>query len=343
MNRVTTFSNYFLLLFVGFLTIVPINTAFGQDVLDGVDSRVPLILELKDMFRAYHIQHLIAEQKELINLTQDQNSDTALQSLLEEYRQSCNELKKIPFHNAVLQSKLNTYLTSTEQNYAIAQKKGFTSPEFKKDATTYGKIQDQYLDYLYATFASEHFIELTEETYWKTMNKKQYIKAPEYATYLTLKTTDWKKAMTLLEQLVQKTTDFQEYTIYQLEWADQYVKHANDLDESAYETAVEKYKAILDKNQYCLYLFEAWLKWRMVSQQHLYGLSKTSEIPNATYDALRAQVAKTLLEYIATHEKDTMAINAFLVVATHDIVKRFGPYPYGNQNTVEYHQTFDEN
>jgi hypothetical protein len=28
-------------------------------------------------------------------------------------------------------------------------------------------------------------------------------------------------------------------------------------------------------------------------------------------------------------------------MATHDNVKRFGDYQYGNQNTVEYHEIFD--
>lgn len=37
-----------------------------------------------------------------------------------------------------------------------------------------------------------------------------------------------------------------------------------------------------------------------------------------------------------------MAINEFLLIATHDIVRRFGNYPYGNQNTVEFHELFDE-
>lgn len=57
---------------------------------------------------------------------------------------------------------------------------------------------------------------------------------------------------------------------------------------------------------------------------------------------MREQAALIVLDYINTHSNDEMAINEFLLLATHDIVKRFGDYPYGNQNTVEYHETFDE-
>jgi hypothetical protein len=76
-----------------------------------------------------------------------------------------------------------------------------------------------------------------------------------------------------------------------------------------------------------------------VTQQNK-GLSKSSEIPNDEYDKVREEVAAVILDYIAKHEKDEMAINQFLVIATHDIVLRFGQYPYGNQNTIEHHEIF---
>src|SRR5207244_148212 len=117
------------------------------------------------------------------------------------------------------------------------------------------------------------------------------------------------------------TTDFQEYSIYQIELADQYVKHPDSLDDNANDIAIGKYKAILDQNKHSIYLFESWLKWRLVTQQHNYGISKTSDIPNNEYDKVRAQVALTVLDFITKNDKDEMAINEFLLMATHDIVK----------------------
>jgi hypothetical protein len=183
---------------------------------------------------------------------------------------------------------------------------------------------------------------MTEEQYWKTNDKNAYIKSQDYATYKTLKKTNLKDALKLLDKIISQATDFQENSVYQIELADQYVKHSESLDEDANETAIGKYKTIIDQKKYSIYLFEAWLKWRMVSQQHMYGISKTSEIPNNEYNKMREQTALTILDYITKNETDEMAVNEFLLMATHPIVLRFGDYPYGNQNTVEYHQTFDE-
>ena len=146
----------------------------------------------------------------------------------------------------------------------------------------------------------------------------------------------------MLDKLTKQTINFQEYSIYQIELADQYVKHSDSLGDKANKTAIAKYKSIINQKKYSIYLFEAWLKWRLVTQQYIYGISKTSDIPNNEYDKMREQVALTILDYITKNDKDEMAINEFLLMATHPIVMRFGDYPYGNQNTVEYHETFDE-
>ena len=224
----------------------------------------------------------------------------------------------------------------------MLQSKGFSSSEFKKDFENYKKAKDEYMNYLYSTFSTNHFVSMTEEKYWQTNDKNTYIKSPEYATYKRLKISNLKDALTLLDKISNQTTNFQEYSIYQIELADQYVKHSDSLGDNAFETAIGKYKAILDQKKYSIYLFEAWLKWRLVTQQHIYGISKTSDIPNNHYDKIREEVALTILDYITKNDKDEMAINEFLLMATHPIVMRFGDYPYGNQNTVEYHQTFDE-
>ena len=145
----------------------------------------------------------------------------------------------------------------------------------------------------------------------------------------------------LLDSIIKQTSNFQEYTVYQIESADQYEKYRDSLEEDATAIAIAKYKSILDQGHYSIYLFEAWLKWRSVTQQNLYGVSKMSDIPNGEYDKMRERVALTILTFIVENPKDEMAINEFLLMATHSIVKRFGDYPYGNQNTVEYHQIFD--
>ena len=278
----------------------------------------------------------------MINVFLNDGSDAEMKTLLAGYIKVCDSLKSIHFSNDTLNSYVSKYLVSTIQSYRIAQNKGFSSSEFKKDFEKYKKEKSKYMDYLYFTYSTNHFINMTDEMYWQTNDKKNYIRSSEYATYKSLKTTNLKDALALLDVISKQTTDFQEYSIYQIESADQYVKHSDSLGDNANEIAIEKYKSILDQKKYCIYLFESWLKWRLVTQQHIYGISKTSDIPNNEYDKVREQVALTILEYITKNDKDEMAINEFLLMATHDIVKRFGDYPYGNQNTVEYHEIFDE-
>ena len=55
---------------------------------------------------------------------------------------------------------------------------------------------------------------------------------------------------------------------------------------------------------------------------------------------MRLPVALTILEHIQENQDDIMAINQFVLITEHDIVRRFGDYQYGNQNTIEYHQIF---
>ena len=323
-------------------SVLLFSDTYSQDLLDAVKSNSKLAIELKDAYRAFHINNIITDQKEIINVYLNDASDAETKTLLNGYIKVCDSLKIVRFKNDTLNSYISKYLALTIQSYKIAQNKGFSSSEFKKDFEKYKKTKGEYMNYLYSTYSTNHFVSMTEEKYWQSNDKNTYIKSSDYATYKSLKTTNLKEALTLLDKLTKQTTDFQEYSIYQIELADQYVKHSDSLGDNANETAIGKYKSILDQKKYSIYLFEAWLKWRLVNQQHIYGISKTSDIPNNLYDKMREEVALTILDYITKNDKDEMAINEFLLMATHPIVMRFGDYPYGNQNTVEYHQTFDE-
>ncbi len=329
------------LLLTFILSILLFSYTFSQDLLDAVKSNSKLVIELKDAYRAFHINNIIIDQKEMINVFLNDGSDAEMKNLLNDDIKGCDSLKIFHFNNDTLNSYVSKYLALTIQSYKVAQSKGFNSSEFKKDFEKYKKEKGKYMDYLYSTYSTNHFVSMTEEKYWQTNDKKNYIKSSDYATYKSLKTTNLKDALVLLDKISKQTTDFQEFSIYQIEFADQYVKHSDSLEDNATEKAIGIYKAILDQKKYSIYLFESWLKWRVVTQQSN-GLSKTSDIPNDEYDKVREQVALTILEYITKNVKDEMAINEFLLMATHDIVKRFGDYPYGNQNTVEYHEIFDE-
>ena len=74
------------------------------------------------------------------------------------------------------------------------------------------------------------------------------------------------------------------------------------------------------------------MKWRALYQFENGGSSKFSKIDNKLYNLKRRDIANVIFNYISKHKKDKMAINQFLVLASHDIIKIHGEYPYGNTN-----------
>jgi hypothetical protein len=317
------------------------SDSFGADPPGTVKSNPRLLSDLKDIYSAFNITHRIAGQKELLNVFMDDGSESDLDGLLKTYLKVCDSLQQTHFYNDTLNNYAQNYLKLTIQNYKIAQRSGFRSALFKQDYKKYQKESNRYIEYISKAYPMSRFVDLPEDEYWKINDKKNYTKATNYPTYIKLRETNLKDAIALLEKTSGQTADFQEYTIYQVEIADQYVKHGDKLGDNATDVAIAKYKAILDKKKYSIYLFEAWLKWRTVTQQNN-GLSKSSDIPNDEYNKVREQTAFTILNYVTSHPNDKMAINEFLLMATHDIIRRFGPYKFGNQNTVEYHEIFDD-
>lgn len=321
-----------------FIFLIAFLTLFTTARASGPGNPTTLTSTLRDVFNAYKVYHIVSDQKESISLFLSEGSPKELHDLLDNSIKTCESLKGQTINNDTLKDRVNSYLANTIANYELLKTKGPKSKEFTAQIALYKKQTNKYTDYLVKTYALSRFVHLTEDKYWKTMDKTTYIRSAKFPTYTKLRKDSLKTALNLLESISRSTTDFQETVIYQIELADQYVKHP-DIQPDATELAIKTYKSILDQKKYTLYLYESWLKWRAVSQQNK-GLSKTSEIPNDEYDKTREEVAGVILDYIAKHENDEMAINQFLVIATHDIVLRFGQYPYGNQNTIEYHEIF---
>ncbi|PTQ99740.1 hypothetical protein C8P68_102570 [Mucilaginibacter yixingensis] len=324
------------------LTFLLLITSIGAkaDLLDSVKEKTKQLNDLKDVYRAFNIKNIIADQQEFIELSVDE-AKAYNSRLLRDYIKTCDSLKHVHFFDNSLSAQVGSYLASTIQNYRVGIQYGIGSAAFKKDAKRCSSESNKYMSYLIKSYPMNHFVDLTEKEYWGTVNKDNYIKSAEYTSYKSLKKTNVKAGIALLTTIANHTANFQEHSIYEIEIADQYVKHSDILDDDAQNIAINKYKAILDKGKYSIYLFESWVKWRCVLQQ-TNGLSKSSDIPNDLYNELREKTALIILNTIAADPKNKMAINQFLDIATHDIVRRFGEYPYGNQNTVEYHEIFDE-
>lgn len=317
-----------------------IQPASASDLLDSVKSNSKLIRDLKDVYRAYKVNHILSDQKENINLVANEADSLALNDLLEYNVGVCRKLSNQNIYHDSLENLLEEYIAVTIRSYRMMKEKGATSKAFANDYEFYKRKRDTYRAFLARNYALNRFVSLKEDDYWKTMDKKNYIRQKEYADYEAKKNENLIGSLKLLETLIKKTVDFQERSIYKIELGDQHVKHFDTL-EDAHEKAFEIYKSVLDEKKYGLYLFESWLKWRTVLQ-FTKGASKSAEIPNDEYDAVREQEAAFILDYISSHESDEMAVNQFLLFATHDIVRRFGDYGYGNQNAIEYEQIFGD-
>ncbi|HLI92626.1 MAG TPA: hypothetical protein VKU83_03425 [Puia sp.] len=297
-----------------------------------------LISTLKDVKKAYSVLHVIDDQEEQLHLYVADKDQEEIRPFLGQCIKTCESLGGQTYSNSTLSTHMQNYLDQTIKNYQTLNKLQPGQQGFIKKFDAHNTQRRNIADFLVTTFDLSHFVHLTEETYWKTVDKKNYIRSARYSAYVELKKHNIPQALSLLDSIYRVTPDFQEKTIYQLELADEYEKNRNTLSNGT-NLAIKTYQSILDKKQYCLYLYEAWLKWRVVSQQYS-GLSKSSDIPNNHYDEVRDQVANVILAHIQQNEKDEMAINQFFVITTHDIIFRFGEYPYGNQNTVEYHEIF---
>jgi len=325
---------YFLFGLVSFGRVV-----YATDKLDVIKDNSQLMNDLKDVYRAYNINHTIDDQNEMLNLLANESPND-----IGNYVDVClAENKKLTASNINdkgLKIYVDSYLLLTNRNYTAIKKNGIVSEDFTGAYEKFKAMNRRYMAYLTTRFAVERYVNMSEDDYWKTNNKKNYIKSPQYEICQKLLKTNFTQGCEILDNLIGKTKEFQEKTIYELERADLFVKYDSS-NKNAHRKAIEIYKSIPDTKKYCLYLYESWLKWRMV-HQYWNGLSKSSDIPNKMYEGVREEVAAVILSYIRNHPKDEMAINQFLVAASHDIVRRFGSYPYGNQITIEYHETFDD-
>jgi hypothetical protein len=329
--------------FLLFLALTPVHSQ-SADLLDRVTSSAQIILKLKDLYRTYSINHIIDCQKDDINACQALNEGSGLSDSLTAYIKKCQRLESVHLSDPDVRKHVTNYLTATVQNYRILLKDGLRSVAFKDDYKKYQDLRKAYLKYVLKRFSLDSFIKLSGPEYWQKIDKKNYVNSARFEEYERLRSTNLRGAMDALREMIGETKDFQEWSIYRIELADDYVLHVDEFKSDSldpFETAAGLYRSILDKKQYSLYLFEAWAKWRCVYQKTL-GASKMSIIPNDDYERMREQAAETILRYVAGHPADEMAINEFIVLATHDVLLRFGEYKYGNQNAVEYKNLFGQ-
>jgi len=163
------------------------NDAAGADSkLESIKSNSKLVSELKDLYRAFHVNNLIVEQKEMINLWPRRRFRHDLKDLLDECIEVCDSLKEIHFKDDTLSSYVRNYLALTAESYTISRSKGLNSTEFKEASEKCEKQYDKYLYYLKTRYSINRFISMTEEKYWETQDTKNYSRSADSDTYKSL-------------------------------------------------------------------------------------------------------------------------------------------------------------
>jgi len=320
--------------------IIQANNKVYQDLLDSISDSSSLILELKDLYRAHQITHFLSEQKDFGAIDSIPLFIAAMQNKIVECEQIA---KKYKFHDDSLGMLIYEYILATKNQFKLAKElKGFNSPEFEKqDETNFYPKRDKFYQYLTNNYSNGRFLDLSEDEYWKQIDKKQYIKSSDFDSYTKLKNINPLKAEEKAIDIIRNTKDFQEKSIYGIDLADFYIMSDETADSmQPAKLASIHYQLIMESGKYSLYLFETWLKWRTVVQYEQYGSSKFSAIANELYNEYRDKLALTVLKQVSKDPTNEMTINQFLLLATHENIARFGSYNYGNQNVPVYFGLF---
>ena len=314
---------------------------------DEISQDSILITDLKDLYSAFEINRHLTNNNELIRLSyMNGNKDDIYQTFSQSIEFNTN-ITTIDITNDTLRNYLDNYILNIinyEQEYRDTIS---DSISIKQAEESFVKNKETYYTYLNTRYSTSKFIHLSEDEYWNNIEKKNHITKKEYIYYDSIKFENILYAVKYLDSVSVSLKSFQEYSIYQIEIANQHILQDEEFgynNEGSFigeEIAIEKYLNILDKKEYSLYLFDAWRRWRCISQRQN-GFSKFSSIDNDFYNEKRKEVTFFILDYIIENPTDEMAINQFLLFATHENILRFGEYDYGNQNTVEYYKLFAE-
>ena len=192
------------------------------------------------------------------------------------------------------------------------------------------------LDSLICTdYNLDHFGQLSEDEYWQAYDKSNVL--IDIADIEERYGTDDNFTYQNLQNRFKNARSIDEKCVLAIAMA-----HVTDsIDDEGQSIAIAPLRECLESDQYSIYLLEAWRTWRTLIQ-YSQGASRDSEIYNAFYNKMRMRCLNATFKQIAEHNDDMPAINIFLMLNAVDNICRYGPYPFGNQNMVEYYEMFPE-
>ena len=200
------------------------------------------------------------------------------------------------------------------------------------------KAESEIRTFLANKYHMNTFATLTEDMYAEIYNNCPSV--PEWSKWI--KRRGEKNLVAELKHKYSNTTNFDARCIYAIELAHAYEADIDSwADDDFCNPAVPIMESLMKEGKYSLYLYELWLKWRVL-YQNSEGASKDSEIPNIIYNEYRRMCLCSILSHIKNNKDDIMAINEFIVMAYKDNILREGPYKYGNQSAIEEYNLFQE-
>lgn len=181
----------------------------------------------------------------------------------------------------------------------------------------------------------ENYGALDDSTFWSHYDKS--VKVPDYADIKQQFGSDDQQLSNRLISCFDKAKDIDQKCIYALALA-----HVSDsTTDDGYNIAVPFLLSCMHSGKYSIYLCEVWRTWRTLVQR-AHGASKDSDLLNQCFNRVRMTCLQTILRQIAVTGGDILAVNNFLVMSSVENIHRYGVFPYGNQNIMEYFELFPE-
>jgi len=90
------------------------------------------------------------------------------------------------------------------------------------------------------------------------------------------------------------------------------------------EEGLEILLRITEKNRYSPVLYEAFYKWRTITQMYYHGMSNTSAIPNKAYNQKRREIFRVLERHLQSNPKDEWTRNQIKFLVTLPNITRGG-------------------
>ncbi len=200
---------------------------------------------------------------------------------------------------------------------------------------------DSLMQYAVSRYALNRFTPLREASYDKAMERKQYrtYKGADQAT--ALKETDWRAAAAIIKHAAESSTQPNQKAVAWLDYADLYENNRSSFKDGEDSIALHIYQELAFAKDYHLYKFEAWRRWRCIYQLSNYGPARDAFIYNKFYDSMRFIAMNVVSNRLEDEPMDSLAINQYLLFATHGPILRYGAITIGNQVLAEYSDLFN--